>query len=211
MNRLIWMFALLPSLAFAQLHTFKNGEVADAKKINENFQTLEQIFLLQGISEIKMDGVTVGTSAACRSDRCSGFTPELFYFSLRYDPESTQWTGDLSNATAYFPSDDCSGDPWWYKAFLNLEVEHFSLELAYSGIVNQLGVGGLWRYLDLKTPAQSIVLTHVLQNGTCTPVPPSTTELYSASGAIRWQLNDPEVTGFPLIDTNPSHISARQL
>jgi hypothetical protein len=39
-NLLIALF-LLPTLALAQqLHTFKNGEVADADKINENFQNL---------------------------------------------------------------------------------------------------------------------------------------------------------------------------
>ena len=37
MNRLILIFALLPSMAFAQLHTFENGQVADADKINQNF------------------------------------------------------------------------------------------------------------------------------------------------------------------------------
>lgn len=36
---------MLPTLSFAQLpHTFANGEVADAGEINENFETLRQLF-----------------------------------------------------------------------------------------------------------------------------------------------------------------------
>ena len=43
MRYLLTALLLLPALVFAQeLHTFKNGEVADADKINENFQSLAQ-------------------------------------------------------------------------------------------------------------------------------------------------------------------------
>ena len=42
MHSLLLALALLPSLAFAQdLHTFSNGEVTDAEKINENFNALK--------------------------------------------------------------------------------------------------------------------------------------------------------------------------
>jgi hypothetical protein len=41
MRYLIILLLLLPTLAFTQtLHTFKNGEVADAEKVNENFLSL---------------------------------------------------------------------------------------------------------------------------------------------------------------------------
>ena len=41
MRYLLTALLLVPALVLAQeLHTFKNGEVADAEKINENFQTL---------------------------------------------------------------------------------------------------------------------------------------------------------------------------
>jgi len=41
MRYLLTALCLLPTLVLAQeLHTFKNGEVADAEKINENFQSL---------------------------------------------------------------------------------------------------------------------------------------------------------------------------
>ena len=41
MRYLLTALLLLPALVSAQeLHTFKNGEVADADKINENFQNL---------------------------------------------------------------------------------------------------------------------------------------------------------------------------
>jgi len=43
MRYLLTALCLLPSLVLAQeLHTFKNGEVADAGKVNENFQSLAQ-------------------------------------------------------------------------------------------------------------------------------------------------------------------------
>ena len=41
MRYLLTALYLLPTLVLAQeLHTFKNGEVADAEKVNENFQNL---------------------------------------------------------------------------------------------------------------------------------------------------------------------------
>ena len=43
MRYLLTALLLLPTLALAQeLHTFENGEVADAGKVNENFQSLAQ-------------------------------------------------------------------------------------------------------------------------------------------------------------------------
>jgi len=42
--RLLLLILFLPALSFAQIpHTFTNGEVADAEKINENFETLRQL------------------------------------------------------------------------------------------------------------------------------------------------------------------------
>ena len=41
--RLLALLSLLPGLVFAQVpHTFNNGEVADANKINQNFEAIDQ-------------------------------------------------------------------------------------------------------------------------------------------------------------------------
>jgi len=41
--RLITCLLLMPTLSFAQVpHTLQNGEVADAEKMNENFDALNQ-------------------------------------------------------------------------------------------------------------------------------------------------------------------------
>ena len=43
MRYLLTALLLLPALVSAQeLHTFKNGEVADAEKINENFERVSK-------------------------------------------------------------------------------------------------------------------------------------------------------------------------
>ncbi len=43
--RSLLLILLLPALSFAQIpHTFTNGDIADAEKINENFETLRQLF-----------------------------------------------------------------------------------------------------------------------------------------------------------------------
>ena len=48
MRYLLTALCLLPSLVLAQeLHTFKNGEVADAGKVNQNFDALKDQLLLQ--------------------------------------------------------------------------------------------------------------------------------------------------------------------
>ena len=48
MRYLLTALLLLPSLALAQeLHSFKNGEVADAEKVNQNFDALKERLLLQ--------------------------------------------------------------------------------------------------------------------------------------------------------------------
>jgi hypothetical protein len=48
--RLLAFLLLIPGLAFAQeLHTFENGQVADADEINENFQSLAQQTAALGI------------------------------------------------------------------------------------------------------------------------------------------------------------------
>lgn len=48
MRNLLIAFCLLPTLASAQqLHTFRNGEVADAGKVNQNFNALKDQLLLQ--------------------------------------------------------------------------------------------------------------------------------------------------------------------
>lgn len=51
MRRLFSYLLLLPTLSFAQVpHTFNNGEVADANKINENFSQLSALVLGTGDS-----------------------------------------------------------------------------------------------------------------------------------------------------------------
>ena len=48
MRYLLTALLLLPAFVFAQeLHTFKNGEVADADKVNQNFDALKDQLLLQ--------------------------------------------------------------------------------------------------------------------------------------------------------------------
>ena len=60
---------LLPTLALTQeLHTFKNGEVADAEKINENFKVLENridaVPLSNGRPQISITTESVVTQAS---------------------------------------------------------------------------------------------------------------------------------------------------
>jgi len=48
MRYLLTALLLVPALVLAQeLHTFKNGEVADAGKVNQNFDALKDQLLLQ--------------------------------------------------------------------------------------------------------------------------------------------------------------------
>ena len=61
--KLIACLLLIPALSFAQVpHRFQNGEVADAKSVNANFQSLDG--RIQAIEDAS------GVEAAARSMRC---------------------------------------------------------------------------------------------------------------------------------------------
>lgn len=62
---LVLLLLFFPSLASAQeLHTFSNGEVADAKKINENFEALKSEISGSGGCSAEQDGSSVVITCA---------------------------------------------------------------------------------------------------------------------------------------------------
>ena len=62
---LLTLLLIFPSLSSAQeLHTFSNGEVADAEKINENFEVLKSEISGSGGCSAEQDGSSVIISCA---------------------------------------------------------------------------------------------------------------------------------------------------
>jgi len=61
MHNLLLALVLLPSLAFPQdLHRFSNGEITDAEKINENFNSLKSA-INTGVENTQEDGAVYGS------------------------------------------------------------------------------------------------------------------------------------------------------
>ena len=90
---------LLPALSFAQVpHTFQNGDVADAEKINENFDALTDD-IAAAYRELSSDQIT-SVSVDCSSDATNFNTAFLKYASSRNLELSVTGTCLLDEATA---------------------------------------------------------------------------------------------------------------
>ena len=93
MKRLLLSLILFfpAALAAQELHTFSNGEVADAEKINENFEALKSEISGNGGCSAEQDGSSVVISCA---DGTSGVlasegTVVVYPGSIVYEPETT--------------------------------------------------------------------------------------------------------------------------
>lgn len=97
--RLLSCLLLLPALSFAQVpHTFSNGDVADAGKINDNFDALADD-IAAVYRTLSSDQVT-SVAVDCSSDASSFNTAFLQYASSRNLELSVTGTCLLDEATA---------------------------------------------------------------------------------------------------------------
>ena len=112
---------LFSSLVLAQeLHTLSNGEVADAEKINENFNVVrEQIEAISGESNapisawtwVDANGQFIGYGLPDNTDVFTRFVVDDYVYRL-YEISY----GDIKYlfSPLYFASLDCSGEPFLY-------------------------------------------------------------------------------------------------
>lgn len=116
MHSLLLALALLPSLAFAQdLHTFSNGEVTDAEKINENFNALKSA-INTGVNSAQEDGAVYGSPVWIDSNGTliSGRDENFILWRIngrievvgRIRPDSSAYNDSF---TKYYASDNCEG------------------------------------------------------------------------------------------------------
>ena len=96
---LLTLLLIFPSLSSAQeLHTFSNGEVADAEKINENFEALKSEISGSGGCSAEQDGSSVvitcadGTSGVLASEGTVVVVPQA---SVTPSPTAVFNTGEI--------------------------------------------------------------------------------------------------------------------
>jgi len=91
--RLFAFLLLLPALSFAQVpHTFQNGDVADAEKINENFDALNQRILSLETLPTRDDAGMLYMDIDCSSD--SGALADMIQATAHLDPVKFNISGD---------------------------------------------------------------------------------------------------------------------
>ena len=91
--RLLAFLLLVPGVAFAQeLHTFQNGDVANAGKINENFDALNQRILSLETLPARDDRGTLNVDIDCSGD--SGALAEMIQATAHLDPVTFIIAGD---------------------------------------------------------------------------------------------------------------------
>lgn len=100
--RLLACLLLLPALSFAQVpHTFQNGEVADAEKINENFEVLDQrLQSLEAPAARDSSGV-LNMDVDCSSD--SGALAAMIQATAHLDPVGFNISGDCQFEGGFEP------------------------------------------------------------------------------------------------------------
>ena len=138
MNNLLLALVLLPSLAFPQdLHRFFNGEVTDAEKINENFNSLKSA-INTGVENTQEDGAVYGSPVWIDSNGTliSGRDGNFILWRIngqievvgQIRPDSSAYNDSF---TKFYASDNCEGTV-----------------VGRSGVHTFWAEGGTWRRLS---------------------------------------------------------------
>lgn len=91
--RLLTCLFLLPALSFAQVpHTFNNGDLADAEKINQNFEVLDQRLQSLEVPEARDILGVLNMDVDCSVD--AGALAAMIQATAHLDPVGFKITGD---------------------------------------------------------------------------------------------------------------------
>ena len=138
MHNLLLALVLLPSLAFPQdLHRFSNGEITDAEKINENFNSLKSA-INTGVENTQEDGAVYGSPVWIDSNGTliSGRDGNFILWRIngqievvgQIRPDSRAYNDSF---TKFYASDNCEGTV-----------------VGRSGVHTFWAEGGTWRRLS---------------------------------------------------------------
>ena len=201
--RLLASLLLLPGLALGQgLHELRNGDVADAEKINENFELLNKAATNQwGLQKLYNGSTYLGRMIP--NAAYDNFVMNDAGWSALFD----LWNSRITSACCaikqrYMENSDCYGLAFiaeislWpprtryintrgtvYSAYLN----PIDPEIPYSEISEV--------YVDFNEPVDADALPETLYfrdyNGECTEIEPNNEWVY-----FQERFNDPAITGF---------------
>lgn len=124
---LVASFLIAPLASAQDLHTFSNGEVADAEKINENFQTLlDRISALEDVPEVPSVLENLAQMLPVRAlhldaSRIDG-TPNQFNSNLALGDSVTRWADLSGNANLIVDSSNKA--PTWYGTGVYFDGEN---------------------------------------------------------------------------------------
>ena len=141
--RLLAFLLLLPSLAFGQgLHTFENGEVADAQKINENFQALaDELNTLSNIPTLEgLDNGYIEVDCSVNADALS--TVLFSEAALR-----------INEMTIFVLAGNCNypGNQWLRSRSVGLIAAELGMELIFTAEQRSLNIKNGDLYLQRFT------------------------------------------------------------
>ena len=100
--RILTLLLLLPALSFAQVpNTFQNGDVADADKINENFEVLDQRLQSLEVPAARDSLGQLNMDVDCSSD--SGALAAMIQATAHLDPVNFNISGDCQFEGGFVP------------------------------------------------------------------------------------------------------------
>lgn len=151
---IVCLWALIAPIVSAQeLHTFSNGEVADANKINENFEAINaQVREAQTARSLYIEGNRVGAVVPELSSNeeifvvtNKGFTAS-FYGDFALQPSR--------GIDSYFITEDCTGTAYAWPS-------NSSFPMKLGGVTGHIGrdQAGEWVYIDYSQSTKGLQLT----------------------------------------------------